>query len=128
MPSLVDVDALSAADAGDRTETAVAAVNAQPDDAAKKDAVAAVANTLSADQKLELAKELAASQWPKGDTAKAAIYITGFVVAGVVLVLCGLIAWKAQADTGSISSDLIVAASGLVSLLIGGLVGAYVQK
>jgi hypothetical protein len=43
-------------------------------------------------------------------------------------VISGLIAWKAQGATGNIASDLIVAANSFTSLLIGGLVGAYVQR
>lgn len=127
MPSLVTEQVLKEASSGELQDTAAAAVAAQPQDE-KKDTVAAAARTLNAEQQLELAKELAKTQWPKGDKARATIYVTGFIVAGAVLIACGLIAWKAQKDTGNIASDLIVAASGLVSLLIGGLVGAYVQR
>jgi hypothetical protein len=99
---------------------------ASPDDLQATAAAAAV--PLTPEQRVDLAKELAKSQWPTGDPAKVAIYITGFIVAGAVLCLCVFLAWKAQGDTGSIASDIIVAASSFVSLLLGGLVGAYVQK
>jgi hypothetical protein len=124
---MVPLDELERADSADRTATAVAALEATPD-SEKKNAVTEAARMLSPEQQLDLAKELAARQWPTGDTAKAVIYITGFLTAGAVLVGAGLIGWQAQGEEGSIASDLIVAASALVSLLIGGLVGAYVQR
>jgi hypothetical protein len=124
---MVPLDELQRAAPADRTATAVAALEAAPD-SEKRDAVTEAAKTLSPEQQLELAKELAARQWPTGDKAKAAIYITGFLTAGAVLIGAGLIGWQAQGEEGNIASDLIVAASALVSLLIGGLVGAYVQR
>jgi hypothetical protein len=128
MPSLIPAHVdLEQARPDDLKATAVAAVEAAPQNE-KKDAVAAAAETLTNEQKVDLAKELAKSQWPTGDPAKVAIYITGFIVAGIVLCLSAFLAWKAQDKTGSISSDIIVAASSFVSLLLGGLVGAYVQK
>jgi hypothetical protein len=90
--------------------------------------VAAAAVPLTPEQRADSAKELVKGQWPTGDPAKVAIYITGFIVAGIVLCLCVFLAWKAQGDANSIASDIIVAASSFVSLLLGGLVGAYVQK
>jgi len=128
MSSLIpEATNLDRARTDDLKATAVAAVDAAPEED-KKDTVAAAAETLNPDQRLELAKELAESQWPRGDWAKATIYLAGFFTAGTVLCLSGFIAWKAQGGSGSIASDLIVAASSLVSLLIGGLVGAYVQR
>jgi hypothetical protein len=126
MSSLIPDDVVRDARPEDLKATASAAVEAAPE---TKEAVADVArNTLTPEQRLELAKELASHQWPTGDWPKAAIYLTGFVVAGAVLCVVGLIAWKAQGGEGSVSSDLVVAASSFVSLLLGGLVGAYVQR
>jgi hypothetical protein len=124
IPEHVDLEKASP---DDLKATAKAAVEAAPEDE-KQGAIAAAAETLTNEQRVDLAKELAKSQWPTGDPGKVAIYITGFLVAGAVLCICVFLAWKAQADTGSIASDIIVAASSFVSLLLGGLVGAYVQK
>jgi hypothetical protein len=127
MSSLIPEHDLERASPDDRNATTKALVDAAPEDE-RPGAVAAAADTLTNEQRVDLAKELAKSQWPTGDPAKVAIYITGFIVAGIVLCLCVFLAWKAQGDTGSIASDIIVAASSFVSLLLGGLVGAYVQK
>ena len=86
---------LERAGVDDLKATAVAAVEASPA-AEKKDAVAAAAESLTGEQRIELAKELAKSQWPTSDWAKSLIYLSGFFVAGTVLVLVSLIAWKAQ--------------------------------
>ena len=83
MPSLVPSADLQAAGTDDLKETGGALVDAAPADQ-KKDVVAAAAEKLTAEQQLALAKEIT-GRWPQGDTANAAICITGFLVAGAVL-------------------------------------------
>jgi hypothetical protein len=106
-----------------RKDVAKKAVAAAPA-AEKKDVATAALDELSADQR----KELVATMFPTTSADKKWVYIVGFCVAGAVALGLALIAWGAQSGSNSISTALIVLATGFSSAIIGGLLGVYVQK
>ena len=90
----------------------------------KKDVAAAAVDALPAKER----KELLESMWPRESKDRRWVYIAGFVIAGAVAVGLGAIAWGAQGGENSISASLVVLATGFASAMLGGLLGAYIQK
>ena len=90
----------------------------------KKDVAAAAVDALPAKER----KELLESMWPSESKDRRWVYIAGFVIAGAVAVGLGAIAWGAQGGENSISASLVVLATGFASAMLGGLLGAYIQK
>jgi hypothetical protein len=105
----------------EKAEVARTAVKSASE-ADQPDIAAAAVSALSPEQRAELQKAL----WPQKSGDRKAVYITGFIVAGLMAVLLGLIAWGA-ADSGnaSVASGLLVAMSAMTSGILGGLFGAY---
>lgn len=102
---------------------AAAAVSAAPP-GAEKDVAAGALDALSPDKR----KELIESVWPQVSGHRLAIYQTGFIVAGAVVIALSLIAWGASGSANSVSTAVIVLATGFASAILGGLLGAYIQR
>jgi hypothetical protein len=102
-------------------ETAVAAAA----DDKKKEVVEAAAGALSDTQRMELAK----SWMPSESVHRLYIYLAAFVSIVILALGLGALAWGA-ADSGNagVGSALATAAVSLPSAIIGGLLGAYVQR
>jgi hypothetical protein len=116
---------LEAADSPEaREEAAKAAVKTAKTDEEKKDVAAAAVDALSSDQRKDLLEKL----WPSESSHRLWVYVTGFLVAGAVAVGLGAIAWAAQSGENSVSASLVVLATGFASALLGGLLGAYIQR
>jgi hypothetical protein len=115
--------AVGALSSEQRQEVIKDAVAAAPADEKKVVAAAAV-DALSPEQR----KELIESIFPQESRDRLWVYVTGFLVAGLVAVGLALVAWGASGSTDSISPSLVVLATGFSSAILGGLLGAYVQK
>jgi hypothetical protein len=72
-------------------------------------------------------RDIASSLMPQDSGDRRAVFVAGFVVAGVLALGLSLIAWGA-ADTGNdgVATAAIAAAVSIPSAIIGGLLGAYV--
>ena len=114
------VDALSSEQ---RQAVFKTAVEAAPADE-KKEVAAAAVDALSSEQR----KDLIESMWPQGSGARLGVYMTGFIVAGLVVIGLALVAWGASGGANSIASSLVVLATGFSSAILGGLLGAYIQR
>jgi hypothetical protein len=119
-----DSTQLKTATPDERQEVAMKAVQAAADPEEKKEVAAAAVDALTPKQREELIK----SMWPSESKHRKAIYVWGFVIAGAVAVSLGAIAWQAQDAANSISASLVVLATGFASAMLGGLLGAYVQR
>lgn len=119
--ALAAVEAVPPTDAS-RKDIATAAMAALPEQE-KVDAAAAVMGALTADQQKQLVDRL-----PSDSKDRRWVYVVGFVVAGVVAIGLSALAWGAQSGDNSIAASLIVLATGFTSAILGGLLGAYVQK
>jgi len=66
--------------------------------------------------------------WPQASKDRLLVYVTGFCVAGLVVVGLALVAWGASGGANSIAPSLVVLATGFSSAILGGRLGAYVQR
>jgi hypothetical protein len=114
------VDALSSEQRQDVIKEAVAAAP----DAEKKEVASAAVDALNSQQR----KELIESIFPSASRDRLWVYVAGFCVAGLVVVSLALVAWGASGSTNSVASSLVVLATGFSSAILGGLLGAYVQR
>jgi hypothetical protein len=105
----------------DVVKTAVEAASSADE---QRDVAVAALDSLSQEQQQEVIE----SRWPPGSRDRRWVYVTGFVVAGVVAVGLAAIAWGAQSGDNSIAASLVVLATGFASAMLGGLLGAYIQK
>jgi hypothetical protein len=120
---MITTEYLESASHEERANVIEAAVSAASG-TEKKELAATAVDALSPEER----KELIESMWPPGSKDRRWVYIAGFVVAGAVAVGLGAIAWGAQGGDSSIAASLVVLATGFISAMIGGLLGAYVQK
>jgi hypothetical protein len=108
----------------ERKSVAQRAVQAAQEPEEKKEVAAAAIDALSPDQR----KELIQSMFPSESGHRLAIYMTGFIVAGLVAVLLALIAWQSAGGDNSVATSILVLGTSFVSAMLGGLLGAYVQR
>ena len=120
---MITAQDLQAESAETRKEVAKAAVEAASGDEKKAVAAAAV-DSLSAEQR----KDLIASMWPGESKDRRWVYIAGFATAAAIVLGSCLIAWGAQGDENSVANAILVLATGAASAILGGLLGAYVQR
>jgi uncharacterized membrane protein YdbT with pleckstrin-like domain len=113
------VDALTPEQRQDAIEDTVKAAP----EAEQKGIAKAAVDALTPAQRQELIK----SNWPQESTDRLYVYVAGFSAAVVVVLGLALVAWGAGANT-DLSTALIVLATGFSSAILGGLLGAYVQK
>lgn len=66
--------------------------------------------------------------WPSESSDRLWVYVAGFTAAVAVVLGLALVAWSASGDDNSISPSLVVLATGFSSAILGGLLGAYVQR
>jgi uncharacterized membrane protein YdbT with pleckstrin-like domain len=131
-------DAVQAAPAGEQKEVAQVAVDAlspeQRQDVIKdavqaapageqKEVAKAAVDALSPEQR----QELITSNWPQASTDRLYVYVAGFSAAVVVVLGLALVAWGAGGSS-SLATSLVVLATGFSSAILGGLLGAYVQR
>jgi hypothetical protein len=114
------VDALSP---DERKDVIKEAVQSTPENE-KTDVAQAAVDALSAEQR----KELITSMWPSESHDRLYVYVAGFSAAVAVVLGLALIAWGAAGDDNGVSTALVVLATGFSSAILGGLLGAYVQK
>jgi hypothetical protein len=114
---------LEKATPGERKDVVKAAVDAASDPE-KKEVAAAAVDALTGEQR----KELIESLWPSESIDRRWVYIAGFCVAAAVALGLALIAWGASGGENSVATSVIVLATGFSSAILGGLLGAYVQK
>jgi hypothetical protein len=90
----------------------------------KAEVAEAAVKALSADQQDELVKSI----FPTASRDRRFVYMTGFVVAGVVAISLALVAWGAADSANGVATAILVLATGFTSAILGGLLGAYVQR
>jgi hypothetical protein len=105
-------------------DVATAAVEAASTPEKKKETAGAAVDALSQTQR----RELIESRFPTVSADRRAVYVTGFLVAGAVALGLAAIAWGAQGAEGSVAASLVVLATGFASAMLGGLLGAYIQR
>jgi hypothetical protein len=114
------VDALSSEQRQDVIKTAVETAPA----AEKKEVAAAAVDALSSEQR----KDLISSLWPTESHDRLYVYVAGFSAAVAVVLGLALVAWGASGSDNNVSTSLVVLATGFSSAILGGLLGAYVQR
>ena len=120
---MLNPDDLQTATHEQRQDFARAAVQAASDPEKEEVAKAAV-DALSPEQR----KDLIASNWPQESHDRLYVYVAGFSAAVAVVLGLALVAWGASGSENSVSTALVVLATGFSSAILGGLLGAYVQK
>ena len=100
-----------------------AAVGAAPTDDKAQEVAHAAVDGLTAEQR----EKFITSLIPQNSRDRMWVYIAGFAAAAAVAIGLSLVAWGAS-ETESVSAAVIVLATGISSALIGGLLGAYVQR
>ena len=120
----VTIQELEQATPTQRKAVAQKAVQAAEEPEEKKEVAAAAVDALNADQR----KELIQSMFPSESWHRLAIYLTGFIVAGAVAVALAFLAWKSAGDDNSVATSILVLGTSFVSAMLGGLLGAYVQR
>jgi hypothetical protein len=115
------IDALSPEQRKDVITEAVASAP----ETQKKDVAAAAVDALTPQQRKDL---IATGMFPSESHDRLYVYVAGFSAAAVVVVGLALVAWGAQGGSNSISTALVVLATGFSSAILGGLLGAYVQR
>jgi uncharacterized membrane protein YdbT with pleckstrin-like domain len=151
---MITADDLQSATHAERQDMARAAVEAAPE-AEQKDVAQAAVEALSPEQRNDVIKdaveaapaaeqpavakaafdaltpeqraELIKSNWPQESHDRLYVYVAGFSAAVVVVLGLALVAWGAGSNT-DLATALIVLATGFSSAILGGLLGAYVQK
>lgn len=118
------LDDLRAANTTEKKEAARVAVEAAATSEDKKEVAAAAIDALDSKQR----KELIQSMWPTSSSDRKTVYLTGFIVAGTVALGLAGIAWGASSDSSGIATSIIVLATGFSSAILGGLLGAYIQR
>lgn len=110
-------------DTVDAASVAAAAVEAAATPTEKKEAAKEAVNSLPEKERQEFVKSL----FPQESKDRRAVFIAGFIVAGVVALVLAGIAWgiASTADSSELASSVIVLATGFSSAILGGLVGAY---
>lgn len=112
------------ANTDEKKQAAKTAVESAGDSEQKKEVAAAALDALSSKDRKDLLKGM----WPGDSGDRALVYVAGFIVAGAVAVWLAFIAAGNAGDRSGVSASLIVLATGFSSAMLGGLLGAYIQR
>lgn len=121
---MIELAELQQATSDERRETAKSAVVAASGSEEKKQVAAAAFDALSPEER----KDLITSMWPIESVDRRWVYVVGFIVAGAVALGLALIAWGASGNDSGIATSMIVLATGFSSAILGGLLGAYINR